>query len=178
MVYQDAQLIVVDKPAGLVVHHGAGHQRGHAGRRAARPFPELALLPAAGAGETGRPGIVHRLDKGTSGLMVVARTADAYASLSGPTAPAHRPAGTTGPSWPAPSRTSAGMVDAPIGRSPRQPTRMAVTRGGRPARTGLHGGGALRRASDEATLIEATLDTGRTHQVQGPSGGHRSPGGG
>jgi 23S rRNA pseudouridine1911/1915/1917 synthase len=107
---------------------------------------------------------VHRLDKGTSGLLVVARTADAYVSLSGQlrahTAGRHYRALVAGT-----VEDDAGVVDAPIGRSPRQPTRMAVTRGGRPART-AYTVVARYREPLEATLVEATLDTGRTHQVR------------
>ncbi len=77
ILYEDADLIVVDKPAGLVVHPGAGRSGGTLVHRLLARYPEL-----AGVGGPGRPGIVHRLDKGTSGLMVVARHADAYQKLS------------------------------------------------------------------------------------------------
>jgi 23S rRNA pseudouridine1911/1915/1917 synthase len=107
---------------------------------------------------------VHRLDKGTSGLLVVARTPAAFRSLSGQlrehTAGRHYRALVAGT-----VEDDAGVVDAPIGRSPRQPTRMAVTRGGRPART-AYTVVARYREPLEATLVEATLDTGRTHQVR------------
>jgi 23S rRNA pseudouridine1911/1915/1917 synthase len=164
VVDEDDHLIVVDKPAGLVVHHGAGHSGGTLVDGLLARFPELARLAEAGAGEAGRPGIVHRLDKGTSGLLVVARTADAFASLSAQlrehTAGRHYRALVAGT-----VEDDAGVVDAPIGRSPRQPTRMAVTRGGRPARTAYT---VVARYRDplEATLVEATLETGRTHQVR------------
>ena len=82
VVHEDPQLIVVDKPAGLVVHHGAGHGGGTLVDGLLARFPELADLASAGAGEPERPGIVHRLDKGTSGLLVVARTPAAFHSLS------------------------------------------------------------------------------------------------
>jgi 23S rRNA pseudouridine1911/1915/1917 synthase len=164
VVYEDRHLIVVDKPAGLVVHHGAGHGGGTLVDGLLDRFPELTDLAAAGAGDPHRPGIVHRLDKGTSGLLVVARTADAYHSLSGQlrrhTAGRHYRALVEGI-----VEADAGVVDAPIGRSPRQPTRMAVTRGGRPARTAYTVVTRYRQPREE-TLIEATLDTGRTHQVR------------
>jgi len=164
VVHQDPHLIVVDKPAGLVVHHGAGHGGGTLVDGLLARFPELAELAPAGAGDADRPGIVHRLDKGTSGLLVVARTPDAYVSLSRQlrehTAGRHYRALVAGT-----VEDDAGVVDAPIGRSPRQPTRMAVTRGGRPART-AYTVVARYREPLEATLVEATLDTGRTHQVR------------
>jgi 23S rRNA pseudouridine1911/1915/1917 synthase len=164
VVYEDPHLIVVDKPAGLVVHHGAGNHGGTLVDGLLARFPELADLADAGAGDRHRPGIVHRLDKGTSGLLVVARTPEAFVSLS-----RQLREHTAGRQYQAlvAGRVEAdsGMVDAPIGRSPRQPTRMAVTRGGRPARTSYT---VVRRYREplEATLIEATLDTGRTHQVR------------
>jgi 23S rRNA pseudouridine1911/1915/1917 synthase len=164
VVYEDPDLIVVDKPAGLVVHHGAGHRGGTLVDGLLARFPELAALAPSGAGESERPGIVHRLDKGTSGLLVVARSATAFHSLSGQlrahTAGRHYVALVAGT-----VADEAGMVDAPIGRSPRQPTRMAVTRGGRPARTAYT---VVRRYREplESTLVEATLETGRTHQVR------------
>jgi len=164
VVYEDAHLVVVDKPAGLVVHHGAGHGGGTLVDGLLARFPELADLAAAGTGDAARPGIVHRLDKGTSGLLVVARTPEAFRSLSGQlrahTAGRHYRALVAGT-----VDDDAGVVDAPIGRSPRQPTRMAVTRGGRPARTAYRVVGRYREPW-EATLVEATLDTGRTHQVR------------
>jgi len=164
VVYEDPFLIVVDKPAGLVVHHGAGHRGGTLVDGLLARFPELGELAAAGAGEADRPGVVHRLDKGTSGLLVVARNPAAFHSLSGQlrrhTAGRHYRALVAGL-----VEADAGVVDAPIGRSPRQPTRMSVTRGGRPARTAYTVVGRYREPY-QATLIEATLDTGRTHQVR------------
>jgi 23S rRNA pseudouridine1911/1915/1917 synthase len=164
VVHEDSDLIVVDKPAGLVVHHGAGHRGGTLVDGLLARFPELADLASSGAGEPDRPGIVHRLDKGTSGLLVVARSPAAFHSLSAQlrthSAGRHYLALVAGT-----VEDDAGMVDAPIGRSPRQPTRMAVTRGGRPARTAYT---VVRRYGQprEATLVEATLETGRTHQVR------------
>ena len=79
VVHEDADLVVVDKPAGLVVHHGAGHHGGTlVDGLSGRASPICVALAEAGGGDPDRPGIVHRLDKGTSGLLVVARTPDAY----------------------------------------------------------------------------------------------------
>jgi 23S rRNA pseudouridine1911/1915/1917 synthase len=159
VVFDDDQVIVVDKPAGLVVHPGAGQHRGTLVHGLLARFPDLAEV-----GDPDRPGIVHRLDKGTSGLMVVARTADALEDL---TAQLKRRdverrylALVLGE-----VAEGKGVVDAPVGRSTRQPTRMAVTSRGRAARTRYE---VLERYTDPvpATLLECRLETGRTHQVR------------
>src|SRR5437764_6362852 len=159
VVYDDDQVIVVDKPAGLVVHPGAGQREGTLVRGLLARYPGL-----GGVGDPNRPGIVHRLDKGTSGLMVVARTQEALADL---TAQLKRRdverrylALVLGE-----VAEGRGVVDAPVGRSARQPTRMAVTARGRTARTRYE---VLERYTDPvpATLLECRLETGRTHQVR------------
>jgi 23S rRNA pseudouridine1911/1915/1917 synthase len=164
VVYEDAELVVIDKPAGLVVHHGAGHHGGTLVDGLLARFPDLRGLSEAGGGDPGRPGIVHRLDKGTSGLLVVARTPDAYRSLARQfrTHSAGRQylvlaAGIV--------EADEGTVDAPIGRSTRQRTRMAVTARGRQARTEYR---VIERFTVPVacTLLEASLQTGRTHQVR------------
>jgi 23S rRNA pseudouridine1911/1915/1917 synthase len=168
VVHEDDHLIVVDKPPGLVVHHGAGHNEGTLVDGLVERFSDLAVLAdqmaASGSGDPTRPGIVHRLDKGTSGLMVIARTEQAASSLSEQlrTKQAGREylalvAGTL--------VHDAGVVDAAVGRSNRVATRMAVTPKGRPARTAYR---VLERIEGppDCTLIEAKLETGRTHQVR------------
>jgi 23S rRNA pseudouridine1911/1915/1917 synthase len=164
VVHEDPELIVVDKPAGLVVHHGAGHATGTLVDGLLARYPDLAALAAQGIGDPARPGIVHRLDKGTSGLLVVARTEAAFVSLS-----RQLRDHSAGRRYRALVRGTvpddAGVVDAPIGRSSRQPARMAVSRAGRPARTGYTVVARYREPA-ELTLVEATLDTGRTHQVR------------
>ena len=159
VVHEDRHVIVVDKPAGLVVHPGAGQREGTLVHGLLARFPDLASV-----GDPDRPGIVHRLDKGTSGLMVVARTPEALADL---TAQLKRRA--------VERRYLAlvlgevaegrGVVDAPVGRSARQRTRMAVTARGRTARTQYE---VLGRYTEPvpATLLECRLETGRTHQVR------------
>ena len=168
VVHEDEHLIVVDKPPGLVVHHGAGHRGGTLVDGLLERFPDLAGLAArmaaSGSGDPSRPGIVHRLDKGPSGLMVVARTEAAAASLSEQLRT--RQAGREYLALVAGLLVhDSGVVDAPVGRSARVATRMAVTPKGRQARTGYR---VLERLEGppECSLIEAKLETGRTHQVR------------
>ena len=155
----DEHVVVVDKPAGLVVHPGAGHTTGTLVNGLLARWPEIAAV-----GDPARPGIVHRLDAGTSGLLVVARTAAAHASLvaqlAARTVERHYLALAWG--W---VEAPAGMVDAPVGRASRDRTQMAVSAGGREARTRYRVVG--RYASPAAvTLLECWLDTGRTHQIR------------
>jgi len=164
LVHVDDAVIVVDKPAGLVVHPGAGHRSGTLVHGLVARFPDLSALPGLVGSEPDRPGIVHRLDRGTSGLMVVARTPDAYHSLVGQLSSREV------------SRTyralvlgtvegESGLIDAPIGRSVSSPTRMAITRKGKEARTRYR---VEQRFSLPAptTLVRASLETGRTHQIR------------
>jgi 23S rRNA pseudouridine1911/1915/1917 synthase len=164
VVYADEAVVVVDKPAGLVVHPGAGHDGGTLVGGLLARFPDLEELVAAGVCPPDRPGIVHRLDKGTSGLLAVARTEEAYRALVDQLA----------------TRTmerrylalvvgdvvdDRGEVEAPIGRSTRTPTKMAVTASGKPARTGYTV--LERRPGDRpTTLLELALQSGRTHQIR------------
>jgi 23S rRNA pseudouridine1911/1915/1917 synthase len=161
---EDLDFLVVNKLPGQVVHPGAG-QRDHtlvAGLLAR--YPELRLLAEEGLCDPFRPGIVHRLDKGTSGVLSVARTPEGFASLSHQLAERSM------------ERTYIGMVeghveeergvvDAPIGRSQRTPTMMAVRTDGRPARTGYE---VIARigAPRTATVLRLQLETGRTHQIR------------
>jgi 23S rRNA pseudouridine1911/1915/1917 synthase len=158
VVHEDDWLVVVDKPAGLVVHPGAGRPAATLVNGLVARYPEM-----AGVGQADRPGIVHRLDKGTSGLMVAARTAAAYEALVEMMAgrQVSRRYLTLVEGAPASER---GVVDAPVGRSSRQPTRMAVSAGGRQARTSY----VVRQRFPEsdATLLECSLETGRTHQIR------------
>ena len=164
IVHADAEVIVVDKPAGIVVHPGAGHSEATLVQGLLLDYPELALLPAAGAGEADRPGVVHRLDAGTSGLLVVARTPRAYHSLV-----AQLQARSVDRRYRAlvlgTVEANGGVVDAPIGRSVGDPTRMAVNTSGRPARTRYE---VLARYRDPvpATELACRLETGRTHQIR------------
>ena len=164
VVYEDADLIVVDKPAGVVVHPGAGHRTGTLAAGLLARYPDLAQAGRDGAGDPSRPGIVHRLDKDTSGLLVVARNADSWRSLV-----VQLSARSMGRVYQAlvlgSLAADAGSIDAPIGRSARDRTRMAVTVEGRAAKTRYR---VLRRFTEpvEATLVEVTLESGRTHQIR------------
>lgn len=159
VVYEDEAVVVVDKPAGMVVHPGAGHAGGTLAAGLLARYPDL-----AGVGDPTRPGIVHRLDRGTSGLLVVARTEEARRSLVEQlrrrTVERRYLALVAGH-----VAEERGMVEAPIGRSARTPTRMTVSAGGRPARTGYV---VLARLEQPlpASLLALTLETGRTHQIR------------
>ena len=127
-------------------------------------YPDLAELAGAGVCDPDRPGIVQRLDRGTSGLLVVARTERAYRSLT-----AQLAARTVERRYQALVTGSVaedrGVVEAPIGRSARTPTKMAVSAGGRPATTAYRVLGRYHEPL-EATLLELALETGRTHQIR------------
>jgi 23S rRNA pseudouridine1911/1915/1917 synthase len=156
VVYEDNDFVVVNKPAGLVVHPAPGH---HAGTLV------NALLGLGGswsqAGGEERPGIVHRLDKGTSGLIVAARTDAAHRALA-----AQLSDRTLSRTYQAIARgvirSDAGELEGPIGRHPKERKRMAVVRGGRFARTTYQ---VLERRRTH-TLLRCDLDTGRTHQIR------------
>ncbi len=153
---QTDDVIVVDKPAGVVVHPGAGNQRGTLAHGLAYRFPELAAL-----GEESRWGLVHRLDRDTSGLLLVARTAQLHHHLQEQLQ--LRRVGRTYLAVVAGHLDAAtGTIEAPIGRDPLRPTRMAIVGDGRPARTHY----TRLESWDECTFVEIELETGRTHQIR------------
>jgi 23S rRNA pseudouridine1911/1915/1917 synthase len=156
--WSDEDVIVISKPPGLVVHPGAGNPDGTLANALLHHHPEL-----AGVGEPNRPGIVHRLDRDTSGLMLVARTERAYAGLVEALARHEVERRYFALVWGVPDAPR-GVIDAPIGRSIRVPTRMAVRQGGRSART--HYEVVESYADPEVSLLELTLETGRTHQIR------------
>ncbi|MBV9062319.1 MAG: RluA family pseudouridine synthase, partial [Alphaproteobacteria bacterium] len=163
VVHEDADLIVIDKPAGLVVHPAAGN-------------PDGTLVNAliahcggslAGVGGVARPGIVHRLDKDTSGLIVAAKNDRAMASLAKQFAAHTIERAYHAVAWGSP-RAGEGVIEGDIGRNPFDRKRMAVVRNqGKPARTRYR---MLERYGGEgrafASLIECRLETGRTHQIR------------
>jgi len=152
IVHEDDDILVVDKPAGLVVHPGSGNWAGTMLNALLHHAPELERLP--------RAGIVHRLDKDTSGLLVVARNESAQLELV-----RQLQARTVKRTYLAIVRgrvAAAGTVEAPIGRHPVQRTRMAVVAGGKPAVTHYR----VREALAAGTLLQCDLETGRTHQIR------------
>jgi 23S rRNA pseudouridine1911/1915/1917 synthase len=162
VVYLDDDLIVVDKPAGLVVHPGAGNQQGTLVHGLLARWPELAAIAQAGGED--RPGIVHRLDKGTSGLLVVARTSVARRALIEQLADRTMQRRYSALVW-GPVEEDEGLIDAPIQRAEADPTRMAVRAGGREARTRYEVEHRYHRPVD-VTLLDCRLETGRTHQIR------------
>lgn len=158
IVLEDEHLAIVAKPAGVVVHPAPGTRGTTLVDALARVMP---LAPAAGAS---RPGIVHRLDKETSGLLVVAKTDDTYRRLVA-AMQARQIARTYQALVAGVFGLPAGRIEAPVGRSPRNRTRMAVAPGGRDAVTEFAVLEAFPRPSP-ATLLEVHLHTGRTHQIR------------
>ena len=155
IVYEDADVIVVDKPAGMVVHPAPGHQRGTLANAL------LAHVPGISVGGSQRPGIVHRLDKDTSGLIVAAKTDRGRTSLV--TQWEDRAVEKTYLALVSGStEDEEAIIDAPIGRDPKNRQRMAVVRSGRPAVTRFH---VVERFPD-TTLLEVSIETGRTHQIR------------
>ncbi len=159
IVYEDDDLLIVDKPAGLVVHPSPGHHDGDT--------LVNALLARAGGSEYGgiagvaRPGIVHRLDRDTSGLLMVAKHDAAQRSLMAQLK-ARRVRKTYQALVVGNVAAAVGRIEAPIGRDPRHRTRMAVVPDGRPSTTGYR----VRERFDGWTLLELDLVTGRTHQIR------------
>ncbi|NQU42491.1 RluA family pseudouridine synthase [bacterium] len=156
VLYEDEDLSIVNKPAGLVVHPGAGMPSGTLVNALVHRYGVL-----SGAGGADRPGIVHRLDRLTSGCLAVARNDMAHRSLS--LQLAERTMGRLYLAWVIGEAGEAeGRIDAPIGRSRNNPTRMAIIGGGRPAGTNWR---VLARAPG-LTRLECRLETGRTHQIR------------
>ena len=152
IVHEDAALIVIDKPAGLVVHPGAGQPDRTLMNALLAHAPALAGVP--------RAGIVHRLDKDTSGLLVVAKTVESQASLVKQLA--ERTVRRLYIALVQGDPPASGTIDAPVGRDAKARTRMAVTHRGKPARTTYR---VLERFG-RAALVECRLETGRTHQIR------------
>lgn len=152
VVAADEALIVLNKPAGLVVHPGAGNYTGTLAHALLYHYPSLINLP--------RAGIVHRLDKETSGLMVVARTAQAHNHLVEELQ--QRRVGRSYQAIVVGTPTAGGTIDAPIARHPRERKRMAVVRDGRPAVTHYR----VAERFGAHTRLSVELETGRTHQIR------------
>jgi 23S rRNA pseudouridine1911/1915/1917 synthase len=156
VVYEDDDLVVVNKPAGMVVHPAAGVAGGTLANALAHHFRQLSTR-----GGQARPGIVHRLDRDTSGLIVVAKTEEAHENLSDQfraravfklyAALVHGRV-----------REEQGRVDQPLARDPKNRTRIAVVRGGRPALSLYR----VRQRFERFTLLDVEIKTGRTHQIR------------
>jgi 23S rRNA pseudouridine1911/1915/1917 synthase len=159
VLYADADVVVVNKQQGLVVHPGAGNPTGTLVHGLLAKYPEIARV-----GDPMRPGIVHRLDAGTTGLMVVARSSEAYESLVDQLSSrlVHREYVAVAVGH---FDAKSGVIDAAIGRDLRELTKMAVRVDGKPARTHYE---VVREfgAPIIATLVRCQLETGRTHQIR------------
>ncbi|MFW6084375.1 MAG: RluA family pseudouridine synthase [Gemmatimonadota bacterium] len=156
VVYEDDHLLVVEKPYGMVVHPAPGHETGTLVHALLGPYGSLSPV-----GLPRRPGIVHRLDRDTSGLLIVARRAEAHRALSKALAAREVGRGYLAAVWGRFDRERA-TIDRPIGRDPNDRKRMAVVEGGRRAVTHVR---RLERWP-AADLIAVRLETGRTHQIR------------
>ncbi len=159
VVYDDTDIVVINKNAGLVVHPGAGNPTGTMVNGALARFPEM-----ASAGDPLRPGVVHRLDAGTTGLMVMAKTQAAYEALVNALSKREVKRTYLALVWGHPTVLS-GTIDAPIGRDHKDPTRMGVVVDGKAARTRFE----VKSKFDlplPSSLVECNLETGRTHQIR------------
>jgi 23S rRNA pseudouridine1911/1915/1917 synthase len=157
LVHEDDDLLVINKPPGIAVHPGAGKPRPTIVHGLLHLDPDRAW-----PGPPERPGIVHRLDRDTSGLMVVARSERAWLDLQRQIARHDAVRGYIALVWGTPQKPE-GWIDAPIGRDPRSRIRMAVVpKGGRPARTHFR----VLREFDRLSLLDLRLETGRTHQIR------------
>jgi 23S rRNA pseudouridine1911/1915/1917 synthase len=159
VVYDDTDIVVINKNAGLVVHPGAGNPTGTMVNGALARFPEM-----ASAGDPLRPGVVHRLDAGTTGLMVMAKTQAAYEALVDALSKREVKRTYLALVWGHPTVLS-GTIDAPIGRDQKDPTRMGVVVDGKAARTRFE----VKSKFDlplPSSLVECNLETGRTHQIR------------
>lgn len=161
IVFEDDDLIVVNKPAGMVVHPAHGHRHGTLVNALLARYPDLATLTQADAGSAERPGIVHRLDRDTSGLIIIARTPEALHHVR-----RQFKARTVEKIYlalvfghpPAPE----GIIDVPLGRDPRHRQKFAPRSDGKPARTHYK----LVEDFGHTSLLEIGLETGRTHQIR------------
>lgn len=157
IVYEDEELVVVNKPAGMVVHPAAGVSGGTLANALAHHFRQL-----SGRGGATRPGIVHRLDRDTSGLIVVAKTESAHENLSDQFRAREVFKSYLALVHGRVAQEDSGRIDQPLGRDARNRTRIAVVRSGRPALSLYR----VRRYYERFTLLDVEIKTGRTHQIR------------
>jgi len=160
IVYEDGEIIVINKPAGMVTHPGAGATSGTLANGLVYYFNQISHQPPRRGGSS-RPGIVHRLDVGTSGLIVVAKTDRGHLNLAEQFESRTIAKGYTAMVYGV-VKDDSGKVEAAIGRDPRSRVKMAVTRNGRPALTLYR----VVERFDEFTLLDLEIKTGRTHQIR------------
>ncbi|MEM7030917.1 MAG: RluA family pseudouridine synthase [Chloroflexota bacterium] len=155
ILYEDESLVVVNKPAGLVVHQGVGHRSHTLVNALLYRYPDIHAL------DPERPGIVHRLDKDTSGLLVVARTETALHHLQNQfkVRSVRKIYQTLVQGHP---QTPTGLIDVPIGRHPQHRQKMAPMKTGKPAKTRF----SVLQKFNQHTLLEVSIETGRTHQIR------------
>ncbi len=156
VVHEDEHLLVIDKPVGLSVHPGPGHESDTLVNGLLVDYPEIRDV-----GEPERPGIVHRIDRDTSGLLIVARTQRAHELLS-EMIRERRVRRTYTALVRGGPETDEGLIDAPLGRDPRNRQRQAIVEDGREARTRFR----VKERLARTTLLELELETGRTHQIR------------
>ena len=156
ILFEDADVVVLDKPAGLIVHPGAGRESGTLAQRLLARYPEMGAV-----GGPGRPGIVHRLDRDTTGALVVARSHSAYRKLSAAFAERTVQKSYLGIAYGAPS-SAEGVLDSPIGRHPTRRREMTTRTDGRAATTRFK----VLSVAAGICLLDLTLETGRTHQIR------------
>jgi 23S rRNA pseudouridine1911/1915/1917 synthase len=161
IVYEDADIIVVNKAAGLVVHPAHGHTAGTMVNALLAQYPDLATMTILKADSALRPGIVHRLDQDTSGLIIVARNPESMLNLQ-----RQFKARTVEKIYLAlvfgQPQAPEGIIDVPLGRDPRHRQKFAARPNGKPARTHYR----IKNQFDKYSLLEIGLETGRTHQIR------------
>ncbi len=160
VIYEDEHLLVIDKAPGLVVHPGSGSATGTVVHGLLARYPELVDV----GDDPQRPGVVHRLDRGTSGLLIVARSDQAFRVLTAMLAAHDIERRYRALVWGL-VESGGGVIDAPLGRSPHDPTRRALRHDGKSARTHYRVTARYEKPA-EVTAVDCHLETGRTHQIR------------